>query len=118
MQIQLRVASRSATVKRNPRFALLLLVTCVSSMWLAAQSLPSAPPTLVLQQLVSGLTSPVDFEFPNDGTGRLFILEQTGKIRIIQGGVLLSSPFLDITNLLESGGEKGLLGLAFHPLYA
>jgi glucose/arabinose dehydrogenase len=60
----------------------------------------------------------VDFEFPNDGTGRLFILEQTGKVRIIQGGVLLASPFLDITNLLESGGEKGLLGLAFHPLYA
>src|SRR5438105_439918 len=118
MQIQLRAASCSETVKRNPRFALLLFVTCVSSMWLAAQSLPSAPPALVLQQLVSGLTSPVDFEFPNDGTGRFFVLEQTGKVRIIQGGVLLSSPFLDITNLLESGCEKGLLGLAFHPLYA
>lgn len=101
------------------KFALILFLTCLSSTWLAAaQSLPSAPPTLVLQKLVSGLSTPVDFEFPNDGTGRLFILEQTGKVRIIQGGVLLSSPFLDITNLLESGGEKGLLGLAFHPLYA
>jgi glucose/arabinose dehydrogenase len=118
MQIRLRAASCSETFKRKWKFALLLFLTCLSSAWLGAQSVPTAPPTLVLQQLVSGLTSPVDFEFPNDGTGRLFILEQTGKVRIIQGGALLSSPFLDITNLLESGGEKGLLGLAFHPLYA
>ena len=118
MQIQLRAASYLQTVKRHRRFVLLLFLTCLSSTLLAAQSQHSAPPTLVLQRLVSGLTSPVDFEFPNDGTGRFFIIEQTGKIRIIQGGVLLSSPFLDITNLLEFGGEKGLLGLAFHPLYA
>jgi glucose/arabinose dehydrogenase len=118
MPVQLRAASCSETIKRNRKFALVLFLTCVPCTWLAAQSLPTAPPTLVLQRLVSGLTEPVDFEFPNDGTGRLFILEQTGKVRIIQGGVLLSSPFLDITNLLESGGEKGLLGLAFHPLYA
>src|SRR5438270_3605413 len=118
MQIGFQAASCSETLKRKGRLALILFLTCLSSVWLGAQSLPSAPPALVLQQLVSGLTSPVDFEFPNDGTGRFFILEQTGKVRIIQGGVLLSSPFLDITNLLESGGEKGLLGLAFHPLYA
>jgi glucose/arabinose dehydrogenase len=118
MPVQLRAASCSETFKRKGKFALILFLTCLSSAWLGAQSLPSAPPALLLQRLVSGLTSPVDFEFPNDGTGRFFILEQTGKIRIIQGGVLLSSPFLDITNLLESGGEKGLLGLAFHPLYA
>jgi glucose/arabinose dehydrogenase len=111
MQIQLRAA-------RSRKLAFVLFLTCASSTWLAAQSLPSAPPTLVLQKLVSGLSVPVDFEIPTDGTGRFFILEQTGKVRIIQGGVLLSSPFLDITNLLESGGEKGLLGLAFHPLYA
>ena len=120
MQIQLCVAGTrcSETVKRNRKFALILFLTCLSSTWLGAQSLPAAPPTLVLQRLVSGLSVPVDFEFPNDGSGRFFILEQTGKVRIIQGGVLLSTAFLDITNLLEFGGEKGLLGLAFHPLYA
>jgi glucose/arabinose dehydrogenase len=57
-------------------------------------------------------------ENPRDGTGRLFVLEQGGKIRIIQGGSLLAVPFLDVTSLIESGGEEGLLGLAFHPSYA
>ena len=117
MQIQLRVGRTRCSKKRSLRLALVLFLTCISSTLLAAQSVPTAPPTLVLQRLVSGLSVPVDFEFPNDGTGRFFILEQTGKVRIIQGGVLLSSSFLDITNLLEFGGEKGLLGLAFHPLY-
>jgi glucose/arabinose dehydrogenase len=66
---------------------------------------------------VSGLTSPVGFEVPNDGTNRIFILQQGGAIRIIQNGVLLTAPFLDVSSNpgFESGGEKGLLGLAFHP---
>ena len=67
--------------------------------------------------LVAGLTNPLDFATAKDGTGRLFIVEQGGTIRIIQRRALLPGPFLNITNLVESGGEEGLLGLAFHPLY-
>jgi glucose/arabinose dehydrogenase len=66
---------------------------------------------------MTGLTSPDGFEMPNDGTNRMFILQQGGAIRIIQNGALLTSPFLDVSSKpgFESGGEKGLLGLAFHP---
>lgn len=54
-----------------------------------------------------------------DGSGRLFILEQEGRIRILKDGALLPTPFLDITGRVGSEGtEQGLLGLAFHPRYA
>ena len=73
-------------------------------------------------QLAGGLTSPVSGTHAGDGTGRIFIVEQTGRIRIIQGGQLLQTPFLDITDrviaLSSSYDERGLLGLAFHPQYA
>lgn len=75
-------------------------------------------PTLALSPVVSGLTNPLGMESSHDGTGRLFIVQQGGTIRILQNGVLTASPFLDITSLIESGGEKGLLGLAFHPSYS
>ena len=79
---------------------------------------PVGAPVLVLSALVSGLTEPVGMEVPNDGTGRLFVLEQAGRIRIIQNGSLVVEPFLDLTSKVESGGEKGLLGLAFHPSFS
>jgi glucose/arabinose dehydrogenase len=79
---------------------------------------PSPPPQLALSSFVSGLNAPVGFEVPNDGTRRLFIVEQGGTVRISQNGSLLSPAFLDITAKIESGGEKGLLGLAFHPSFS
>src|SRR5439155_11246469 len=79
---------------------------------------PGGPLALGLSAFVSGVASPVGMEVPNDGTGRLFVLEQGGRIRIIQNGVLVATPFLDITSKVESGGEKGLLGLAFHPSFS
>ena len=79
---------------------------------------PGGPPALGLSAFVSGVASPVGMEVPNDDSGRLFVLEQGGRIRIIQNGVLVATPFLDITSKIESGGEKGLLGLAFHPSFS
>jgi glucose/arabinose dehydrogenase len=74
---------------------------------------------LALVSFVSGLTAPLGLEAPNDGTGRLFVVEQGGTIRIIQqNGTLLPTAFLDITSNVESGGEEGLLGLAFHPNFS
>jgi glucose/arabinose dehydrogenase len=52
-----------------------------------------------------------------DASGRLFVVEQTGRIRIISDGSLLAIPFLDLRSAVSSGGERGLLGLAFHPSY-
>src|SRR5437899_6797122 len=97
-------------------FLFLLVITVASSTSVAADS-SSAPPTLALKMLVAGLTNPLDFATAKDGTGRLFVVEQGGTIRIIQRRALLPGPFLNITNLVESSGEEGLLGLAFHPLY-
>ena len=57
-------------------------------------------------------------EQPDDGSGRLFIVEQQGVIRIIQNGSLLPTPFLDITSKVYFAGESGLVGIAFHPGYA
>ena len=58
---------------------------------------------------------PVFLTHAGDGSDRLFVVEQPGRIRIIQDGQLLDEPFLDITDRVDSGGERGLLGLAFPP---
>jgi glucose/arabinose dehydrogenase len=70
------------------------------------------------QPIASGLQRPVDIQPANDGSGRLFIIEKTGYIRIYENGQLLDAPFLDITDRVnDSGNEMGLLGLAFDPDY-
>src|SRR5258708_2478711 len=82
---------------------------------------PSTPETFDLVQVATGFTNPEDVQQPNDGSGRLFVVEQGGRIQIIHSdGTRTSSPFLDVTgrNGFTSGGETGLLGLAFHPMYA
>ncbi len=76
------------------------------------------PPPLRLSAFETGLNLPVGFEVPDDGTNRIFIVEQAGTIRIIQAGSLLPAAFMDVTSKVESGGEKGLLGLAFHPNFS
>ena len=73
--------------------------------------------TLSAQQIVEGLESPVYLTAPKNDP-RLFIVEQPGRIRIVKDGALLATPFLDITARVVSGGERGLLSLAFDPVYA
>ena len=75
-------------------------------------------PTLHLQLVTSGLSSPTSITHADDQSGRLYIVEQTGKIRIVQHGVLQAAAFLDIHTLISCCGERGLLGLAFPPHYA
>jgi glucose/arabinose dehydrogenase len=75
------------------------------------------PTSLILTTFASGLNHPVDIA--NAGDNRLFIVEQDGYIQIADpSGNLNSTPFLDIIDRVESGGEQGLLGLAFHPEFA
>ena len=82
----------------------------------AATSLAST--YVQLAEVTSGLTQPLGIINAKDGSGRLFILEKTGQIRIVKNGTLLSTPFLDIHTIVNSsGGEQGLLALAFHPNY-
>jgi uncharacterized repeat protein (TIGR01451 family) len=67
--------------------------------------------------LVGGLDHPVQVTHAGDGSGRLFAVEQSGQIRVLRDGVLLPSPLLDLTDRTSRAGERGLLGLAFHPQY-
>ena len=73
--------------------------------------------TLKLDQVATGLSGPVYVTSP-PGDPRLFIVEQPGRIRIVQNGQLLPAPFLDIVSRVGSGGERGLLSVAFHPQYS
>jgi glucose/arabinose dehydrogenase len=78
------------------------------------------PPGLTLELtpfISSGLSGPVFLTQPLDD-GRIFVVEQPGRIRLIKDGVLQATPFLDLTSRVLSGGERGLLSVAFHPQYA
>lgn len=80
--------------------------------------MPVPPKPASLRKIVAGLNKPTLLVSAHDGTGRLFILEQTGTIRILKDGALMPSPFLDLSGLVNpNGNERGLLGLAFDPKY-
>jgi len=63
------------------------------------------------------MDTPLAVTNAGDGSGRIFVAEQSGAIRIVRDGALVDQPFLDISDRITSGGERGLLGLAFHPKY-
>ena len=78
---------------------------------------PPGETSIRLQEVAGGLGSPVYLTAPRSDA-RLFIVEQAGRIRVVENGSLLPTPFLDITDRVSSGGERGLLSAAFHPSYA
>jgi glucose/arabinose dehydrogenase len=97
-----------------------LLITCflVALLILSQRGIEAQGSlTIALDNVVGGLSSPLYLTHPGDGSGRLFIVEQAGKILIFQNRNLLSTPFLDIQSRVSSGGETGLLSVAFHPNY-
>ncbi len=67
------------------------------------------------EPFVGGLEQPVFVTSAGDGSGRLFVLEQAGRVRVVENGTVAATPFLDITDRVTAGGERGLLGLAFPP---
>jgi glucose/arabinose dehydrogenase len=77
-----------------------------------------AEAAIELVPVLQGLTNPLYVTNARDGSDRLFIVEQGGRIKIRQPGATAASVFLDITSKVLSGGERGLLGLAFHPQFA
>ena len=98
-----------------------------AALLLLAPAASAAVPTgghLEMVQVTSGLSAPVGVFTAGDGSGRLFIVQQPGQIRIWNGSQLLATPFLDLSSVVTNCGsppncgERGLLGLAFHPSYA
>ncbi|MGF1514699.1 MAG: PQQ-dependent sugar dehydrogenase [Elainellaceae cyanobacterium] len=71
-----------------------------------------------LNPVAGGFDAPVQITPANDGSDRLFIVEQGGTIRVMRDGVVSQTPFLDLSDRVSLGGERGLLGLAFPPDYA
>jgi len=78
----------------------------------------SGIPALAARLVASGLRNPLDLQAAAGDRERLYVVEQGGRIRVIRNGQLQSTPFLDVSARISSGGERGLLGLAFHPQFA
>ena len=70
---------------------------------------------LTVVRVTGGLSSPLGVTHAGDGSDRLFVVQRGGRVRVVKSGNLQSSPFLDISSRIAAGGERGLLGLAFHP---
>jgi glucose/arabinose dehydrogenase len=91
---------------------------------LAAVALPGAAvgqsrsAALTMRPFARGFDSPVYVTAPSSQPGKLYVVEQSGVIRVLVNGRLQAKPFLDIRSLVKSGGEQGLLSVAFHPRYA
>ena len=135
--LALLIAACTSTAASTPRPALPPSVSISSpTVSVAATSTPLRKPPLTsqptavgataapaafsisLEPLVSGLERPTYLTDASDDSGRLFVTEQPGRIRIIQKGQLLDQPFLDITDRVSSdANERGLLSVAFSPNY-
>ena len=102
-------------MRRFKFLSVLLLSFIVFGLTATAQT---APTTIRLQPYVSGLSSPLFLTNAKDGTKRNFILQQGGIIKVVQPGSTTPTDFMNISSKLISGGERGLLGLAFHPQFA
>jgi uncharacterized protein (TIGR03437 family) len=88
-------------------WALALCATCA-----AAQT-----SSVRLEPVMTGLSSPVLVTHAGDGSGRLFVVEQSGRIKVLQPGASAPTEFLNLSTKISTGGERGLLGLAFHPQF-
>jgi glucose/arabinose dehydrogenase len=131
--LMIRVPSPTAAPSRTPRPTIkptMLVTATITSTIMVTVTVPTETPTPVSvselpdpsgyswQMVVSGLDKPEGLVNAGDGSGRLFIIEQGGLVRILKDGNLLPTPFLDLTHKVICCGERGLLGLAFHPKYA
>ena len=96
--------------------ALLILAGCSDDPGRTTEP-PVGGDSIRLREVAAGLSGPVYLTAPR-GDARLFVVEQPGRIRVVENGALLPTPFLDITDRVLSAGERGLLSMAFHPSYA
>jgi glucose/arabinose dehydrogenase len=112
----LRAARGAHIVTRaieGPRAAFARLRACLA---VAAMAFAVPAAAITSAVVVGGVAAPVDIAHANDGSGRLFVVEQAGRIRVVSpsAGAIMGT-FLDIAGKVGCCGERGLLGLAFHP---
>jgi glucose/arabinose dehydrogenase len=94
------------------------LIAFVHSVARAELESPVSLSVELIPLVTTGLEHPLFLTHAGDGSQRLFLVEQAGRIRVVERGTLAPRPYLDISDRVQSGGEQGLLGLAFHPDYA
>jgi glucose/arabinose dehydrogenase len=109
--------SPSTRIVHAWRHAEALLVGCALAACAASEA-PVVTGDPTIQLVASQLSSPLLVTAPPGDTARVFIVEQTGRIRIVRNDTLLPTAFLNVSALISCCGEQGLLGLAFHPQYA
>jgi len=98
--------------------SLLFMMILGIGLTLTAGDLAAQTP-LTTERVASGLMRPLHVTAPPKDLDRIFVVEQTGLIKIIEAGAVLPTPFIDLSGKAsQSGNERGLLGLAFHPDYA
>jgi hypothetical protein len=93
-----------------------LVVATLGGVAGAATIVVSPNPSLI--EVASGLTAPLYVTAPPGDLNRIFVVEQSGRVRVIRNDTLLPTPFLDVASLVTFSGEQGLLSMAFHPRYA
>jgi uncharacterized repeat protein (TIGR01451 family) len=127
--LQKRLSSRSLKPKPEVSMRTILIRLCLwcalqpfllwgTSHSLYAQSSLPSDQLITLTRHVTGFDNPVHITHAGDGSQRLFVVEQEGRIRIVKNQTLLSIPFLDISARVSCCGERGLLSVAFPPNYA
>jgi glucose/arabinose dehydrogenase len=100
------------------RRAGLAIVTLVALAAALGASRGDEAATLGLRPVASGLDQPVHVAAPRSEPGRLYVVEKTGRIRVLENGRRRAEPFLDLSGVVSNGSEQGLLSIAFHPAYA
>src|SRR5437588_1717934 len=94
------------------------LAVLAAGIAVTAQGRPGSSHQLHLVTVATGLNEPVHVAAPRNELHNLYIVEKGGRIRVRVRGRLRARPFLDISRLVSTGGEQGLLSVAFHPRYA
>ncbi|QEC67281.1 T9SS type A sorting domain-containing protein [Panacibacter ginsenosidivorans] len=102
-------------MKKYLSFRLVLLMNIVLA--IGCSSKTDAQPQLTFTPYINNISAAVDIKNAGDGSNRLFIVQQSGEIRIFKNGALLSTPFLNMSNLVKYASEQGLLSIAFPPNY-
>jgi glucose/arabinose dehydrogenase len=104
------IAGRCGLRGLLPGFALVALLLLTAR---AASGAATLPTGFTEEEVASGLSNATTMALAPDG--RIFVAEQAGRVRVIEDDQLLSAPFVDLSKVVDSSGERGLLGIAFDP---
>jgi glucose/arabinose dehydrogenase len=98
--------------------SLLAASLLATSLVVATSGTAQAATSITWIRRAGGLVQPTQVTSAHDGSSRLFVVEKTGRIRVVKNGKVLARPFLDISARVKSDGEGGLLSVAFSPQFA